>query len=386
MGVFKRVIVMLILRVGFLFVVFLLVGCGGQSNHSAQQVHTQNQIIKQVHTQNQARDVQLQDRYLGMQWALFPPEERYTKVPFFVSKQAHINLGNMHRLYRGKGVKIAVIDDGLDVSHEDLQGAVLNTYDLATGSGNVAHNANELHGTATTGVIAARANKLGIFGVASESEIIFIKYKKSMSTDEMLTLFNKADELGADIISCSWGSGLDDKTGKQGVPDKVKAKIQELARTGRGGKGTVIVFASGNSNKDIQALNLEANIPEVIAVGASNGKNLRAQSSNYGNNLDVVAPGGGMGFSLGVVTLRPMGQEDGNTTLAKGTSIAAPIVSGVIALMLEKDPNLSLAEINRLLQTTSDKIGKKPYDANGHNKYYGYGKINVTKLLNAIEL
>ena len=134
--------------------------------------------------------------------------------------------------------------------------------------------------------------------------------------------------------------------------------------------------------------NDESAIPEVIAVGSTDKDNLRAWYSNYGPNLDLLAPGG---YEMGITTTDPMG-ENGIGTLMEnyllptdpnsfiGTSASAPIVSGIIALLLEKDPTLTREEIENLLQSTSDKIGTLDYD-NGRNDYYGYGKINAARLL-----
>ncbi|HHH52149.1 MAG TPA: hypothetical protein ENK91_00685, partial [Bacteroidetes bacterium] len=162
--------------------------------------------------------------------------------------------------------------------------------------------------------------------------------------------------------------------------------IQDLATNGRDGKGMIIVFATGNDAQDMG--NDESAIPEVIAVGSTDKDNLRAWYSNYGANMDVVAPGG---FDIGITTLDPVG-ENGIATLNDdyllandeesfiGTSSSAPIVSGVIALMLEQNPNLTRIEIVDSLKTSSDKIGNVEY-VNGWNEYYGYGKINVGRLL-----
>lgn len=348
----------------------LIVSCGGSDNTNS--TGTPDQIMYPN---------KLTDKYLDMQWSLFKPAEKYTKLPFNVSNEANIHLGDYYKKYRGKGIKIAVIDSGLDVNHEDLQGAITHTYDIETNSSDVSKTSK--HGTNTVGIMAARANDEGIFGVASESDIIFLRFKEEISSQEMIKLFEKAEAFGADIINCSWGSGTDTSTGHVGVSDEVKAKIQDLAKNGRGGKGTVIVFSSGNTNEDIAKLNLEANIPEVISVGSSNEQNIKATMSNHGKNLDILAPGGDYGFSLGVPTLAPMGLVESNTVLVKGTSAAAPIVSGVVALMLEKNPNLTRGQVENLLKSTADKIGNEPY-VNGRNNNYGHGKINVTKLLDAV--
>lgn len=295
-----------------------------------------------------------------------------------IDDEAHINAGNILSTNSGRGIKIAIIDDGLDITHEDLVGSIYKTYDIDTNTSNVSHNNQSgYHGTAVTGIIAARQNDKGIRGVASQSEVIFLKYKEEMSDSDTIELFNKAQEFGADIINCSWGT--------YDVSDAVKDKIQDLAINGRDGKGIIIVFATGNDDQDMG--NDESSIPEVIAVGASDISNNRAWYSNYGEFLDILAPGG---HYIGITTLDNSGingvsLSDENYILYddhnafNGTSASAPIVSGAIALILEKNPNLTRINIEDILKSTSDKIGTFLYE-DGRNNYYGYGKINLSNI------
>lgn len=319
--------------------------------------------------------------YYYQQWALNYNADFYSQNS--INSEAHIHTEGLLDTYNGSGVKIAIIDNGLDVTHEDLEGAVVDSYDLESGSSDVSHTTIlEYHGTAVTGIIAARANAKGIKGVASAAEVIFLKYKEEMSDSETIELFNKAEAFGADIINCSWGT--------YDVSESVKDKIVDLATNGRDGKGIAIVFASGND--DLEMGNDESAIDEVISVGASDSENLRAYYSNYGEHLDIVAPGG---YWLGITTLDASGQEGGaiesddyllydDANSFTGTSASAPIVSGVIALMLEKDPTLTRVEIENILKNSADKIGTLPYN-NGKNIYYGYGKINLSSSIDAIE-
>jgi subtilisin family serine protease len=320
------------------------------------------------------------DLYSTQQWSIYKNDTLYNNLN--VDDDAHIHVSNLLSTYTGRGVKIAVIDDGLDVNHEDLVGAVVDSFDINTLSSDVSHTGfSGYHGTAVTGIIGARSNSIGIKGIASQADIIFLKYNDFMTDAQTIELFNKAEEFGADIINNSWGTS--------NVSDAVKDKIVDLSQNGRGGKGTIIVFASGNSGADMG--NDEAAIPEVIAVGATNKNNVLTSYSSFGATLDVVAPGGDV---LGITTLDPTGirgagtlQEDyllyNDSNSFIGTSAAAPIVSGVIALMLQKNPDLTLSQINTILQDSSDKIGTTPYVA-GRNDYYGYGKINLSKIMNLV--
>ena len=355
---------------------FLFIACGGGSigNNSKENIRESNI------TQDSSDTNISQEPFFYQQWYLDKNDTFYNQNS--IDKDANIHPASLLQTYGGRGIKIAVIDDGLDVNHEDLVGAIIRTYNIANGSTNVAHtNFKDNHGTAVTGIIGARVNKKGIVGIANKAQIIFIKYKESMSDSETVELFNKAEEFGADIINNSWGTG--------DVSQVVKDKIVDLAKNGRGGKGTIIVFAVGNDNKDMA--NDESAIPEVISVGATDSTNLRAFYSNYGVNLDVVAPGG---YYFGITTLDDMGNR-GDAILNEnyilyndpnefaGTSASAPIVSGIVALMLEKNPNLTRSEVENILKNSADKIGNVPYSS-GRNNYYGYGKVNLEKIMNSI--
>lgn len=342
---------------------FLFVGCSNNLNNE-----TNSTLISS-------------EPYYYQQWYLEYDSNFYTLNS--IDTNAHIHSENLLNTYTGDGVKIAIIDDGLDVNHEDLSGAIINTYDVATKTADVKHSSsNTYHGTAVTGIIAARINAIGIAGIASKSQIIFLKTKPNMSDSETIELFNKAEEFGAEIVNCSWGT--------YDVSPAVKDTIVELSNNGRDGKGTIIVFASGNDDRDMA--NDESAISEVISVGSSDKDNQRAWYSNYGENLDILAPGG---YDIGITTLDDMGlngtasidedyllYDDSNSFI--GTSASAPIVTGIIALMLEKNSNLTRSEVENILHNTSDKIGSIIYDEKGRDNYYGFGKINLSKVMSSL--
>lgn len=311
-----------------------------------------------------------EEPYFTSQWYINYDKSFYAKNS--INKDASIHVGNYLNKYTGKGVKIAVIGDDLDTSHEDLQDAIIKTYGIKNSK--KPHHLLSNHGTAVTGIIAARVNHKGIRGIAPDAKIIFLKHKMQMSAKETIKLFEKAAKSGADIINCSWISFE--------VKKEVRKEIAYLSKHGRNGKGIVIVFSVGNGNQP-NILN-ESSIPEVIAVGATNKYNKRAWYSNFGKNLDVMAPGGNY---IGLATLNGINHK--YLTYKKpntftGTSAAAAVVSGVVALMLQANHDLTRKEIENILKQTADKRGKFAY-INGRNDMYGYGKINLQKIMKEVE-
>jgi subtilisin family serine protease len=337
-------------------------------------ISTNQALEHYMETLNDTLDVSVDDEPLfEQQWYINYNESFYTQNS--VDENANINGSDALSKYSAKGITIAIIDNGLDVNHEELEGALLSTYDLSTKTDDVSHSASyDYHGTAVTGIIGARINSKGIYGIANKANLVFLKFKNSMSDSETIEVFEKAEELGADVINCSWGT--------YDVSIAVKEKIQDLATNGRDGKGIPIVFSAGNDNKNMR--NDEANIPEVISVGSTNKDNDRSNYSNFGAYLDILAPGGEF---IGLTTTDPSSnagltnsnyiEYDDNNAFV-GTSASAPVVSAVIALMLEKNPDLTRVEIENILKNSADKIGDYKY-IDSHNAYYGYGKINVAK-------
>lgn len=309
----------------------------------------------------------IDEPYYYSQWYIHYNEKFYKKNG--ISKDAMVDADTVLKKYTGKGVKIAIIDDGLDILHEDLQGANLSVYTQKK-----SQNKDTTHGTAVTGLIIAQINDKGIRGIAPNAQVLFLQHKKNMTPKEIVALFEKARQWGADIINCSWVSFE--------VKEKVKKEIVKLATKGRDKKGIVIVFAAGNGRQN-NVLN-ESGISEVISVGATDKYNKISWYSNYGKNLDIVAPGGNY---IGLPTLDSINgkyfkQLKPNTFM--GTSASAALVSGFIALMLEKNDTLTRAKIEKIIKSTADKIGTKPY-INGRNDTYGYGKINIKKIMKKIQ-
>ncbi|MBI4851283.1 MAG: S8 family serine peptidase [Acidobacteria bacterium] len=282
-------------------------------------------------------------------------------------------------------VKIAIIDEGFYIGHEDLKEKVIDSIDLDNGDNDPSGSFS--HGTSCAGVAVRTDGGLGSLGIAPNCQIIPIKASLDWFTGQyqLAEALLYAFEKGADIISCSFG-----KDEWELLP-VLKDAIDKVTNDGRGGRGCLVFWAGGEQGGTIDK-NEIATCENVIAVGSTRprGGDLedgRTITSPQGKGLDLVAPG------TGIITLAK--REDGDSNLHKsglyryfnGTSAATPLVAGVAALILGVNPKLTREEVQDILFETADKIGKditryKPVDGDRRrlrNDKYGYGRVNALK-------
>ncbi len=352
------------------FIYLTLAGCGNATDpiiRAKEGVTSSQQSNASAQTKNEP--------LFQEQWALHYDKAFYDA--YKINKNAHIHLADYLKKYTGKGVKVAIIDAGLDVNHIEYKDSIVKTINARDKSTDVKPDDEETgyHGTAVTGIIAADINGIGLRGIAPDAQIIFIKLDLNgfLDDEDFLEAFELAEKADADVINCSWGTG--------DVSEVVKMKIDQLAANGRGGKGTVIVFAAGNKGKEIE--NDESTLESVIGVGSTDEENLRAVYSNYGEKIDILAPGG---FTLGITTTYPQNKfiTAESTEPFMGTSASAPIVTALVALLLEANPTLTRTQIQSVISLGADKIGNAKYPG-GKNIYYGNGKVNFSKSLKLAE-
>lgn len=282
-------------------------------------------------------------------------------------------------LTQGKGLTIAVIDNGFDRGHQDLafgprSGWFRQTPDLADADfiPGQAAMPDSNHGTACAGMIAAKAgNAIGGCGVAFGSKLTMI----ACLGDQVGTQVTLARAIayaadpgsetssaakGADVIACSLGPNTANWTMRQVLSDAIDASVT----SGRDGKGTAIFWACTNGNFPISADEVCSH-PRVCAVGRSTSTDLD-DGSGFGPELEFLAPG--------VDVLIP---ASGNGYAArKGTSFAAPCAAAVAALALSQNKQLTAAALRDLMRSSCDKIGPLPY-INGRNPRFGHGRVNA---------
>ena len=218
------------------------------------------------------------------------------------------------------------------------------------------------HGTYVTGVAAATGNNgMGIAGVDEGTKILPLQaladdgYGNTLSVARAIRY---ATTRGADVISLSLGSSAPDSYTRQAVREAVAA-------------GIIVVAAAGNGG--CECMVYPANYPEVLAVGALNSSNVPASFSAWGSNLDIMAPGTGL-YTTDWRAARPTNAYAGGIS---GTSLATPIVSGMLTRMLSYQPNLSPLQAIAAITETTNRLSLSP--TSPHSTTLGFGALNAEK-------
>ncbi|GAB4300437.1 MAG: hypothetical protein Kow0090_15940 [Myxococcota bacterium] len=344
------------------------------------------------------------DQYFNLQWFLNNTGDNVTAAYYGGKVDAlamadiravwawDVNIGDAESI-------VAVIDSGVDCTHPELEDKCLSPYNAITDEPNgqppaPGEDPSGGHGTAVAGIVAAPIDGVGVAGVCPNCSIVPIRLVDSgyYLTDYMiLQAFKHAVDSGAGVINNSWGP---DATGEYVVPISKGEQegIKYAEENGRGGLGTLVVYAAGNSSLDTKWYGqLQTGKPNVVVVAATNQFDLRAVYSNFGEHIDVAAPSNDIYLTPAIVTLGRVGVGDlasGYTRSFGGTSSAAPVVSGVLGLMLSVNKELTATEAAEILKATADKIDADGgfYDEKGHSPKYGYGRVNAYRAVKAAQL
>ena len=274
----------------------------------------------------------------------------------------------------GKNIKIAIIDTGVAMDHIDLELNIDSiSYNTETRTSPSQINYNLLyanHGTHCAGIAAAFKNNVThIAGVAPDAKIVSISNILSLidtNTSKLADGINWAYQHDVDIISCSWYTTYSD-------PELDNA-IQNALTYGRHGKGCVVVFAAGNKEPYDISYNVKypANCNDkILVVGSIDNTGDRATDSCYGLELDLVAPGDHI---LSTILGNTTGYND-------GTSMACPHVAGVAALILERNSELTVDQVNSIICSNTKKLSGVNFNVTkpdgSWNEQYGYGLVDA---------
>lgn len=351
-------------------------------------------------------------------------EQSQTNDPS-ISKQyalSQVNAFKAWKIATGKGVKVAIIDTGIDWNHDDLKNQLwinpledLNKngkyepwskdttinglkgdldgldndgngfpddiigYDFvdeftanfgdASGIDPFPNDENG-HGTNVSGVVAAQNNNsIGISGLAYDAKIMTLRAFDVTGNGEVDDIANAivyAATNGAKVINMSFGDGFESPIMKSAI---------EYAYA----LGSIMVAAAGNNSWAFA--HYPSDLKEVISVAGSGENNTRFGSSNFGNQIDIAAPGDKIYTTM-------MGNDYKTTS---GTSFSSPYLAASIALMCEKNPNLTMDEVINIIQVTANDVTKKGWtpelgagllDAYQALNYMKAGKISISKPIN----
>ena len=273
-------------------------------------------------------------------------------------------------------VVVAIVDTGVDFFHPDLEANLWTNPREIPGNGIdddgngyvddvhgydfVSDDADPMddnvHGTHVAGILGAVGNdENGIAGVAWSVGMMALKAfdeTGSGTLDDTLSAIAYARAAGARVINASWGT----TTRSRALDELVAESIQS---------GIVFVAAAGNNGTDARFF--PAAVPDAIAVGATDANDVSPTFSNYGSFVDLVAPGDAIESTI----------PNASWAVLSGTSMAAPHVSGVVALMLARRPGFTPSEIATILRSTADEVVT--------DRYTGAGRLNAARALSIEE-
>ncbi len=267
-----------------------------------------------------------------------------------------------------KEVKVAVLDTGVSMTHDDLNGRVLSGETFLEGvdpeaEGTIGED-DQGHGTFVSGIIAANANNgKGIAGVAGteDVEILPVKVMNKSGVGDAFHIaqgIEYAIQQGVDVINMSLSGEYS---------EAIDEAVQEATQ-----KGIVVVAAAGNGGGNADT-SFPAALDNVISVGAIAKKDQVYEGSNVGETVDLVAPGVGV---TSTSLQGDLGDDNGHYTTGTGTSYATPHVAAVAALYKAQHQDASVQEVTKVLTETATDL-----DEEGRDNLTGYGKVNAAAAL-----
>lgn len=278
--------------------------------------------------------------------------EMTTSDPIDQWEHTAIQTSNAWPNSTGNNVKVAVCDTGVQSNHPDLEENLLKEmgYDIYRGTGEGWDTTQHPHGTMVAGTIAQIANNnIGGRGVSFDAKIIPLKVSFDATGGAYLSTLASCIRYGSDtgaaIINVSY----------EGVGSRTISNTAKYATD----NGSLVVYAAGNSGTQ---QNIK-NDPNILVVSATDQQDRIARFSNFGNYIDVSAPG------VNVFTT----STNSGYAYVSGTSFSSPITAGVAALIKAINPTLTPAQIQEIITSSSDDLGSSGYDI-----YYGHGRVNAS--------
>jgi subtilisin family serine protease len=291
---------------------------------------------------------------------------------------------------RGEGVVVQIVDDGVQIRHPELSEQYVpelsHNFNYGIPSDPSPGDRNDRHGTACAGVATGRNNSVCGVGTAYRARLAAIRLISGQTDDALESEGITYGLQDVGVMSCSWGP-TDDGRRLEGPGTVTQRAMEHAAETGRRGRGSIWVWAGGNGGAVNDNCNYDgyANHPLTIAVGAMSDRGTRSPYSEECAALLITAPSSG--GSRGITTCDLLGSEGYDpgdcTNSFGGTSSAAPLVAGVVGLLLSANQDLGWKDVQFILMSTAQRIDATDVDwvQNGAKRWvnhkYGYGLVDA---------
>lgn len=310
------------------------------------------------------------DTFFPRQYALHNEGQSFTNTANTLTvpggtKDADVDAVEAWGVTTGNGIKVAIIDSGVAINHEDISAKVVareNFSDTPIRPDHPEDYDKYGHGTHVAGIVAADHDAEGVAGVCPGCTILDAKVLNDMGTatsSAIVKAIEWAVDNDAKVINMSLGQRLPSRT--------LEAAVQNAWK-----EGVVIVAAAGNSGTEDRIY--PAAYSNVIAVAATNNKDTKAHFSTYGDWVDVAAPGEDVystfpnhEFVIGTQNDRSMGYD-----IASGTSMASPVVAAVAALTWSTPAGTSNRSVRAKVESSADEI-------EGTGMFWDEGRVNACK-------
>jgi Ca2+-binding RTX toxin-like protein len=275
--------------------------------------------------------------------------------------------------FTGAGVRVAIIDDGVQSGHADLDGNHDASFEIPGESGEPLTTLDG-HGTAVAGIIAAERDGSGTVGIAYDARWTAMNAIGADPTSALIDAIVNAQNF--DVVNNSWGAAVPtwdvqfDGDGETNYFDALEA----LAASGRGGLGTIFVKSAGNGRADGENTAFDATnaMASTVVVAAVDRDGFVSEYSTEGATL-LVSAFGTPGEVVTTDLSGAAGYDPGDTTgTFNGTSAAAPMVTGIVALMLQANPGLGWRDVNAILALSARHTGSAVGAAPQASEYYGW--------------
>jgi subtilisin len=263
----------------------------------------------------------------------------------------------------GTGVKIAIIDTGIDYTHPDLNDNYKGGYDFVNNDADPKDDNG--HGTHCAGIAAAESNGLGVIGVAPQASLYAVKVLNSRGSGTLSGI----------ILGIEWSVNYNIQVASMSLGTSTYTQSLKDACDNANVAGLIVVAAAGNEgdgNPDTVEYSYPAAYESVIAVGATDRYNVAPYWSNTGPYVELAAPGVGIYSTLPTYRVTLSRSYGYNYGTLSGTSMACPHVTGTVALVIASDPTLTGTQVRDRLTATADDLGNA-----GKDNVYGYGLVDA---------